>query len=306
MTDWKRFDNKSTADDIVANVELAGKLVIVTGANTGIGFEAARALASAGARVVFACRNEAAGREAIARTLAQHPGALAEFAMLDLASLDSVREFAGRFTDEHVDVLVCNAGVVNTHYHEVESGMEHTLGVCHLGHFLLTQLLLPQLLPHSGGPDGGRVVIVSSESHRQPKTLDFDHLPLTRETFSVLESYGQAKLCNLLFANELHRRYFDRGLSACALHPGNLVTTDIGRGSIWMRIGMALASPFTKSANQGAATIALCAVHPDPSEVSGVYFSHCQEKRPSRESQDAAVAERLWKLSEGWADSAGP
>jgi WW domain-containing oxidoreductase len=300
MTDWKRFSNKTTADEIVEGVDLSGKLVIVTGANTGIGFEAARALASAGARVVFACRNEEAGHAAVARTIAQHPSAIAEFSKLDLASLESVREFAARFANEDVDVLVCNAGVVNTHYHEVESGLEHTLGVCHLGHFLLTQLLLPRLLQRAQGGGSARVVMVSSESHRQPKTLNFDKLPLTRETFSVLESYGQAKLCNLLFANELHRRYFDQGLSACSLHPGNLVTTDIGRGSIWMRIGMALASPFTKSANQGAATIALCAVHPDASEVSGHYFSHCQQQRPSRESQDPAVAERLWKLSEGW------
>jgi WW domain-containing oxidoreductase len=299
MTDWKRFDSKTTADEIVQEEDLSGKLMIVTGANTGIGFEAARALASAGARVVFACRNEEAGRAAVARTVAQHPGALAEFSMLDLASLASVREFAARFSDEDIDVLVCNAGIVNTHYHEVESGFEHTVGVCHVGHFLLTQLLLPQLL--RGGT--GRVVMVSSESHRQPKTLDFDKLPLTRETFSILESYGQAKLCNLLFSNELHRRHFEQGLSACALHPGNLVTTDIGRGSIWMRIGMLLASPFTKTANQGAATIALCAAHPDASEISGHYFSHCQQLRPSRESQDATVAEKLWKLSETWVDA---
>jgi WW domain-containing oxidoreductase len=142
--------------------------------------------------------------------------------------------------------------------------------------------------------------MVSSESHRQPKTLDFDKLPLTRETFSIVESYGQSKLCNLLFANELHRRYLDQGLSACSLHPGNLVTTDIGRGSIWMRIGMKLASPFTKSPSQGAATTVLCAVHPDDDEVSGRYFSHCQVVRASREAEDPAVAGRLWKLSEDW------
>jgi WW domain-containing oxidoreductase len=299
MTEWSRFDRKSTADEIVEGLDLSGRCMIVTGANTGIGFESARALASAGARVVFACRNEEAGRAAVDRALARHPGARAEFSKLDLASFDSIREFAARHASDDIDVLVCNAGVVNTHYHEVESGFEHTVGVCHLGHFLLTQLLLPSL-QRSGT---GRVVMVSSESHRQPKALDFDKLPLTRETFSMLESYGQAKLCNLLFSNELHRRHFEQGLSACALHPGNLVTTDIGRGSIWMRIGMLLASPFTKTANQGAATIALCAAHPDASEISGHYFSHCQQLRPSRESQDATVAEKLWKLSETWVDA---
>ena len=107
-------------------------------------------------------------------------------------------------------------------------------------------------------------------------------------------------LCNVLFANELHRRYFDKGLSARSLHPGNLVTTDIGRGSLLMRLGMLLASPFTKNANQGAATTVVCAVHPDRAAISGEYYSHCQPKRPSQEAQDEAVAERLWKMSEGW------
>jgi WW domain-containing oxidoreductase len=296
VTDWKQFNHRSTADAVLEGVDLTGKLMIVTGANTGIGFEAARALAAAGARVVFACRNEQAGRGAVERITLQHPGVKAEFSMLDLASPVSVREFAARFADDDIDVLVCNAGLVNKQYEEVESGFEHTVAVSHLGHFLLTQQLLDPLL--RGG--SGRVVMVSSESHRQPKRLAFDKLPLTQKTFSILESYGQAKLCNLLFANELHRRYFDRGLSACSLHPGNLVTTDIARGSLLMRVGMMIASPFTKSPNQGAATTVLCAVHPEASEVSGRYFSHCQEKRASREAEDPQVAERLWKLSEGW------
>lgn len=296
MTDWNRFDKTTTADEVVEGIDLSGKLIIVTGSNTGIGFESARAMAAAGARVVFACRDEQKGRDAVTRTLAQHPGATAEFSKLDLASYGSVREFAARFADDDIDVLVCNAGIVNNRYRETESGFEHTVGVCHLGHFLLTQHLLPQLL--RGGR--GRVVMVSSESHRQPKTLDFEKLPLTRENFSILESYGQAKLCNLLFSNELHRRYFDQGLSACSLHPGNLVTTDIGRGSILMRIGMLLASPFTKTANQGAATIAVCATHPDATEISGRYYSHCQPKRPSREAENVETAARLWDRSEGW------
>ena len=104
----------------------------------------------------------------------------------------------------------------------------------------------------------------------------------------------------MLFANELHRRHFDKGLSASSLHPGNLVMTDTGRGSLLMRLGMLLASPFTKNANQGAATTVLCAVHPDRAAISGECYSHCQPKRPSQESQDEAVAERLWKMSEGW------
>ena len=296
MTDWNGFDHKTTADEVLEGVDLAGKLMIVTGANTGIGFEAARALCSAGARVIFACRNEETGRAAVQRAMDQHPGVKAEFRQLDLGSLESVRSFAKEFEEEAVDVLICNAGLINKDYQTAENGLEQTVSVCHIGHFLLTQMLLPSLR-RSGG---GRVVMVASESHRQPKTLDFEKFPLSAENFSVLESYGQSKLCNVLFANELHRRYFDEGLSACSLHPGNLVTTDIGRGSLLMRLGMLLASPFTKSANQGAATTVLCAVHPDREAISGEYYSHCQPKRPSRESQDPGVAAKLWTLSEGW------
>lgn len=300
MTDWNGFDHKTTGDEVVSGIDLAGKLMIVTGANTGIGYEAARALSAAGARVIFACRNEETGRAAVKRTIDQHPDSNAEFRRLDLGSLGSVRRFASEFEEEAVDVLICNAGLINKDYQTAENGIEQTVSVCHIGHFLLTQQLLPSLLRAGGDAGAGRVVMVASESHRQPKKLDFDKFPLSAETFSVLESYGQSKLCNVLFANELHRRYFDKGLSACSLHPGNLVTTDIGRGSLLMRLGMLLASPFTKNANQGAATTVVCAVHPDRAAISGEYYSHCQLKRPSQESQDEAVAERLWKMSEGW------
>ena len=199
--------------------------MVVTGANTGIGFETARALASAGARVLLACRNPKAGAAAVARIKELHPDSKPELSELDLASFDSVRAFAARIDAPSIDVVVANAGLMNTGYKEVQSGFEHTVGVCHLGHFLLVRELLPKLL--EGGR--GRVVMVSSESHRHPKKLDFDRLPLTADDYSALVSYGQAKLCNVLFANELQRRFGDDGLTACSLHPGNLVTTDIGR-----------------------------------------------------------------------------
>jgi WW domain-containing oxidoreductase len=234
--------------------------------------------------------------DAARRIAERHPNARAEHSDLDLASWPSVRAFADRLDAEAVDALVCNAGVVNLRYREVESGFEHTVGVCHLGHFLLTQQLLPRLLANPSG----RVVMVSSESHRSPRTLDFDRLPLPRAGYSGLVAYGQAKLCNVLFANELQRRYQDRGLTACSLHPGTLVTTRIGRDALWVRLLMALVSPFTKSAEQGAATSVLCAVHPEPAAVAGRYFDHCRPKRSSREANDPEVAHRLWEASEAW------
>jgi WW domain-containing oxidoreductase len=227
--------------------------------------------------------------------VARHPGAKAQLAPLDLASFTSVRAFTDSLEVPRIDALLCNAGVFNRSYRTTEGGFEHTVGVSHLGHFLLTIRLLPRLLAAQG-----RVVMVSSESHRQPRRLDFDRLPLPKQHYSMLVAYGQAKLCNVLFANELQRRFGDQGLTACSLHPGTLVTTEIGRDSLITRILIRVASPFTKSPNQGAATSVFCAVHPDRAYLAGRYFSDCQPKPSSREANDPDVASRLWQLSEEW------
>lgn len=291
---WDQFNGKSTADDIARSIDLTGKLVIVTGANTGIGFEIACSMASSGARVIFACRNMIAGKQAVQKVKKLHPQANAEVSSLDLARFDSIKDFAHRYKDENIDILVCNAGVMNSEYKETSNGIEHTVGVSHFGHFLLTNLLLPQLLRG----EGARVVVQSSSIHTRPAKLAFDKFPLTVDNFSMLESYSQAKLCNLLFSNELHRRYFAKGLSACAVHPGNFVTTNIDRGSRLMRIVFALTRPFTKTPSQGAATAVYCAAYPDPAGVSGKYFSDCQIDEASEEAEDPQVAMRLWKISE--------
>jgi len=143
-----------------------------------------------------------------------------------------------------------------------------------------------------------RVVMVSSESHRMPKQLDFDKFPLQQSQFSALTAYGQAKLANVLFANELQRRFGERGLTACSLHPGTLITTDIGRGSKVMSLLMKLISPLTKTPHQGAATSVYCAAYGSEDNIAGQYFSHCKQARSSREANDLEVADKLWQLSE--------
>ena len=171
MQDWSgTFGARTTADEAVADRDLSGQLMIVTGANSGIGFHTARALASAGARVVFACRDSAAGAAAVERTLAAHPGVLAEVSLLDLGSRQSISDFAQRIDADSVDTLICNAGLFGGPYQEVDGALERTVGVSHVGHFLLVRALLPELLAQGGG----RVVMVASESHRTPSKLDFD------------------------------------------------------------------------------------------------------------------------------------
>jgi len=289
-----QFGSRTSADTVLEDLDLCGKNVLVTGANTGIGYQAARALAAAGATVIFACRNEQTGLAAVAAAKLAHPSCDARFMQLDLASFANIRAFCEQFSLPKLDILLCNAGLFASGYQHSEDNIESTVAVCHFGHFLLTQLLMDKLLAATKA----RVVMVSSESHRMPAQLDFDKFPLQKSQFSSLTAYGQAKLANVLFANELQRRFGGRGLSACSLHPGTLITTDIGRGSKAMSLVMKLISPFTKNSNQGAATSVFCAAYGAEDDIAGQYFSHCRRARSSREANNAAVAERLWQLSE--------
>jgi len=242
-----------------------------------------------------------AGNAAVARARSAHPGCKAEFAELDLASFASIRTFADHLPADRIDALVCNAGLATLEYAETEEQFERTVGVCHIGHFMLTRLLMPRLLA-AGTP---RIVMVSSTSHRMPPKLDFADLPMSRETFKGMTAYGQAKLCNVLMAKSLQRRYAQRGLTACALHPGTLVTTDIGRNSKVFGIVMKLVSPFTKNTAQGAATSVLAVVHEPAADVAGQYLQDCHLEPCSDEANDASVAQRLWDLSEGWVTKGG-
>jgi WW domain-containing oxidoreductase len=294
----QQFGAKTTADEVLAGKDLQDQTIIVTGANTGIGYETARALAAAGAKVIFACRNSNTGEAAVARVQKQHPNSRVQFLRLDLASVASIREFCDSVQTEKIDVLICNAGLAPTRFQETEERVESTVGICHFGHFLLTKILLPRLLARGSS----RVVMVSSESHRMPKTLEFERLPLNQANFKFMVAYGQAKLCNVLFANELQRRYGNQGMTACSLHPGTLVTTEIGRDSKLMTVLMNLISPFTKTPNQGAATTVYCATHEPAADLQGQYFSHCQNVRSPRDANDPATAKRLWDLSEQWCE----
>ena len=297
----KTFKRSTTADEVLAGINLAGKRVIVTGANTGIGYETARALASAGASVMLACRSLATGDAAASRIREAHAGADVSCQQLDLASMPAIRAFTEALDDTPIDILVCNAGSMSLEYVETEQGFERTLGVCHIGHFLLVKLLMSRLLA-SGTP---RVVMVSSIAHQNPKTLDFDNLPYSKDTYAVMGAYGQAKLCNILMALELQNRYGEQGLTACSVHPGNMVTTDFGRESGFMKFAFKLMSPFTKNANQGAATSVLCAVHEPASDLAAGFFSHCQPAKCTPEARDATVARRLWERTEQWVEPFG-
>jgi NAD(P)-dependent dehydrogenase (short-subunit alcohol dehydrogenase family) len=273
--------------------DLTGRRAIVTGASSGIGRATARALASAGARVVLAVRDLDRGR-AVADAL---PGQT-EVRPLDLASLASVRAFAAAWTGP-VDLLINNAGVMAPPLTYTPDGFELQLGTNHLGHFALTNLLLERIT--------GRVVTVSSTGHRWGQ-IDFDDLNWERKPYNAWRAYGQSKLANLLFTSELQRRLIAAGSSvlATAAHPGYAATNlQFHSGNRWMDM---LSSVGNRVIAQDAASGALPTLYAAVADIPGNSFAGpggFMEQRGapklvgrSPAAEDARVAERLWTVSE--------
>ncbi len=272
---------------------MTGKTVIVTGASSGIGQAAARALAGAGAHVVLAVRDTEKGRAAAAAM----PG-VTEVREVDLASLESVRAFAAG-TDGSIDLLINNAGVMGTPLTRTADGFELQFGTNHLGHFALTNLLLPRIT--------GRVVTVSSGVHRIG-SIDFDDLNAERKPYRPWRAYGQSKLANLLFTAELARRLTAAGSSvlATAAHPGYAATnlqfhSQRGPVDVLFKIGNRLVA---QDQDGGALPTLYAAVADVPgNSFAGPGGFMEQRGAPklvgrSAAAQDAEVARRLWQVSE--------
>ena len=237
--------------------EQPGKLAVVTGANSGIGYEAARSLAAKGAHVVLAVRSMHKGQDAAETIRRAVPTATVEVMALDLSDLSSVRAFAEQFARQHttLPLLINNAGVMALPYRRTADGFEMQFGTNHLGHFAVTGLLLPLLL----AARGARVVNVSSSAH-QFGTIDFDNLD-GRKSYRPWMAYGQSKLANLLFTYELQRRFRDAGADAIAVgcHPGYATTNlqTAGPRMSGSRIGAAVMELNNRLVGQSAADGAL-------------------------------------------------
>lgn len=271
---------------------LAGKNILVTGANTGIGRITAEVLARRGAKVTLACRSEEKTRPVLDGIRAA--GGKADFLDLDLADLDSVRTAAKTWLerDEPLHVLVNNAGLAG-HRGTTKQGFELTFGVNHLGPFLLTELLLPRLRESKPA----RIVNVSSRSHYRAPRVGVPFAELRRSTPSTtgVTEYSVSKLCNVLFTKELARGRAGEGITSVSLHPGVVAT------EIWRRLPFPLrqiSNLFMKSPEDGAATTLHCVTSPDI--VDGAYYDSCKEKRASKLAHDEALAKELWTRSEAW------
>ncbi|MDQ1372736.1 MAG: retinol dehydrogenase 12 [Actinomycetota bacterium] len=265
--------------------------IVITGANTGIGRATAAELASQGARVILACRSEDKTRPVIDDIVARTGNDSVEFLALDLADLASVRAAAATLLDrdDPIHVLINNAGVAGQRG-ETAQGFELAFGINHLGHFLFTDLLLDRL--RASAP--ARVINVSSDSHYQPKAIDWDAVRRPTATVSGMREYGVSKLCNVLHAQELARRLADDGVVTASLHPG-VIASDV-----WRRVPLPVRSVmklFMKSTEEGARTSVHCATTTDL--VSGAFYTDEREKAPSKVATPELAAE-LWERSEGW------
>ena len=275
-------------------MSMKDKICIVTGANSGIGKVTARVLVERGAHVVLACRNPTRGEAALAEIREATGSDAVELMTLDLASLASIRAFKETFADRHdrLDVLVNNAGAYIPTRQETADGFELTIGVNHLGPFLLTELLIDALKATSGG----RVVNVSSMGHKMAK-FDLDDLHSTRK-YRALRVYCNSKLANIHHAAILAKRLAPHGITANSLHPGAIASGFAQQEKSAFGLLVKIGKPFLLSSEKGARTQIYLATSPDVANISGEYFVRNRPAKPSRAGRDMVAAERLWELSE--------
>ena len=294
------FGADSTAEEVTAGLDLTGRTALVTGANSGLGLETMRVLALRGARVIATARTLEKAREACASVTGDTvPVAL------ELTDFDSVVACAQavQALGTPLDALICNAGVMEIPTLEQVRGIEKHFVTNHLGHFLLTVKLLPQVL---AAPQGRVVVVSSGSAYRDaPETgIEFDNLS-GEIGYEPRRAYGHSKLANVLFARALARRFAGTAATANSLQPG-VIMTNLGRYLPWYQIVTAklFGWAFMKSLPAGAATQVYVATHPSLDRVTAQFFRDCNAIVPTGFLADDAMAERLWttseQLTQGW------
>lgn len=296
------FTDKTTAAEVVEGVDLTGKVAIVTGANSGLGYETTRCLATQGCHVVMACRNVDRGNAKAECIKKKSSGAKLTVLQLDLSQKNSLKDFVAQFLSLNLPlhVLVLNAGVLGLNWALSSYECEMQFSINYLGHFHLFYLL-KDLLKQSAP---ARVVCVSSEAHRYTNLnhsgLDLDSsLSKTKpRDYSAITAYGSSKLCCIYLAMEIHRRYADEGIHAYSVHPGVMIPTSLPRNWCVYRLMFLASRCFTKSVAQGASSVVYCAASTLPAEESGLYYFNCRPSRPSRSAQACHPAEALWEVSE--------
>ncbi|MEM9707769.1 MAG: SDR family NAD(P)-dependent oxidoreductase [Pseudomonadota bacterium] len=302
MTNRNAFDKDTTTDEVLDGIDLSGKTVVITGGTSGLGEESARSMAAKGAKVIITGRNMEKA-EAVADRIEGD----VSVEQLELGSFASIRAFAERMLAKHpkIDILINNAGVMASPYMETSDGFELQFGSNHLGHFLMTSLLMPAF------GEGSRVVALSSSAHQFAPVM-FDDIGFKTKDYDKWAAYGQSKTANALFAVGLNERLKEKGAEAFAVHPG-VIQTELARHMTEEDIamfsgGIEAGTIPMKTVPQGAATQVFAATAPELSGKGGSYLADVQiapiedgtedfsKVRPY--AIDPGAAEQLWNVSE--------
>ncbi|KAH0462983.1 hypothetical protein IEQ34_007565 [Dendrobium chrysotoxum] len=283
------FSASSTAEDVTQGIDGSGRTVVVTGASSGIGTETARVLALRGVHVILGVRNVSAGNNVKEMILKEIPTAKVDVLELDLSSMASVRKFVADFNSLNLplNILINNAGVGMSSFMLSQDGIEMNFATNHIGHFLLTNLLLENMkATASKSGMEGRIVIVASVAYRLSyrEGIRFDKIN-EKSGYNSFAAYGQSKLANIFHAQELSDRLKEEGVAITvnSLHPGGIAAT----------FGIF----FLKNVHQGAATSCYVALHPQVKGVSGKYFEDCNSAKLKTIATDREMAKKLWDFS---------
>lgn len=275
-------------------MDMHGKTVLITGATSGIGLEAAVMLARQGAHTVIVGRNPDKTQMRLAEIRKRAQSDTVESLLCDFSLQGSIRQLVDEFNRRYsrLDVLVNNAGTVFAKKTNAENGIEATFAVNHLGYFLLTQLLLDKVLASAPA----RIVNVASAAHYKG-TLDFDDLNFEKD-YGILRAYARSKLCNVLFTRELAQRLSGTAVTVNAVHPGTVATHIWDGAPSWSRPVLGFAKwVFMTSPARGGQTIANLAMSEKVANTTGGYFDKYRVREPSRQARDEALAKRLWDES---------
>jgi NAD(P)-dependent dehydrogenase (short-subunit alcohol dehydrogenase family) len=269
---------------------MKGKVVVITGATSGIGEVAAQRLAAMGARIVLVARAAARGQKTLARLPSIGPGAPHAIYYGDLSRISESKRVAAEIAaaEPRIDVLINNAGALFSTRHLTADNLEETFATNHMAYFVLTLGLQASL--REGAP--ARVVSTASDAHKR-QSLDFDDLQAAKG-YSAMRAYGRSKLCNILFTRELARRWAGQGITANCLHPGFVATRFGDRSGGFLSTVVRVAKNFAITPEKGAETIVYLASSPEVAAVSGEYFYQCRPATPTAAARDDAAASRLW------------
>lgn len=273
------------------------KTVVITGGNAGIGKATAIALAKKGAQIFITSRTEEKAQAAVTQIKKETANEAIDFLTIDLSSLKSVRETAEQIKTKcpRIDVLINNAGCYFSELKLNDANIEMQFATNHLGHFLLTNLLLDNLK----AAEKARIINLSSMAHKSTRKLDLDDINFEKEGYGGWKSYSRSKFCNILFTKELARKLAGTGITVNAVHPGGVRTEIAEKNANWYtKIGWILGKPFFITVEKGAATSIHLASSPEVAEITGQYWYKSKQVWSNKPSQDSKMAAALWEKSE--------